>query len=156
MRKKRMFESLGSIAYYLLLLLCGIALIAVLYYGLITAKGGRYIFGLMILFYIVATSFMFVSLFIRGLIRYELTDEYLAEKTFWGKTQRKVYLNEIAQTGVSGVQDVHQIPKYIYLSKRILTEDEKRNLLIAGADGSIEFFRYRKKLEKYLKLMTNL
>lgn len=156
MRKKRMFAVPGSIACMLFSMALFVIVIAFCTLTGFELMPDIIVPDVYICIFTMGFLYFSVLLLSRGLTKYVLTDEYLAEKTFWGKTQRKVYLNEIAQTGVSGVQDVHQIPKYIYLSKRILTEDEKRNLLIAGADGSIEFFRYRKKLEKYLKLMTNI
>lgn len=72
-----------------------------------------------------------------------------------GKILNEIYVSEIVQTGIVGEKlmvageqsEYFDMPRYIYLSKRVLTEDERKDILRAASDGSVLLFRYSDKLK---------
>ncbi|MBR6800895.1 MAG: hypothetical protein IKM61_04010 [Eubacteriaceae bacterium] len=87
--------------------------------------------------------------------KYILTQEKIQATGKGGKIINEIYVSEIVQTGIVGEKlkvageqsEYFDMPRYIYLSKRVLTEDERKDILRAASDGSVLLFRYSDKLK---------
>ncbi|MBR6800897.1 MAG: hypothetical protein IKM61_04020 [Eubacteriaceae bacterium] len=87
--------------------------------------------------------------------RYILSPDEISATGKGGKIINEIYVSEIVQAGIVGEElkvageqsEYFDMPRYIYLSKRVLTEDERKDILRAASDGSVLLFRYSDKLK---------
>lgn len=96
--------------------------------------------------FIPITAFVLIFSNNSWLRRYELSDDEIKQVTFIGKKIKGIKTDEIKEFGLSREQVRHTMPKTIYLSKNVLSEEERGFLLLKGTDGSIVFFPYDRQL----------
>ncbi len=114
--------------------------------------------GGMTLLIIVCYISLFLDVIVRMIEKYIISSEKIQATGPRGKILNEIYVSEIVQTGIVGEKlkvagkqsEYFDMPRYIYLSKRVLTEDERKDILRAASDGSVLLFRYSDKLKRAL------
>ncbi len=108
-------------------------------------------------FFIIAVGYMIYYVTVNLSWTYTVTPEHIEVRGKFGKAINEIAVIDIVQTGIVGNQemvvdykDEPALPRYIYLSKRVLTEDERKDILRAASDGSVLLFRYSDKLKRAL------